>query len=71
MTTTSWMRATALGCLAAALIAGGFAPVVPHDLTPYFGSASGVFTGLAALFTHPPGSPSEAPAAAPAKDPTV
>jgi hypothetical protein len=60
MTTTTRMRLAALGFLAAALIAGGFAPVVPHFLASYFAAASGICTGLAALFTHPPGGLSEA-----------
>jgi hypothetical protein len=55
LTTTTWMRSAALGFLAGALIAGGFAPIVPHFLAPYFAAASGICTGLAALFTHPPG----------------
>lgn len=61
--TTNWMRTVALICLALALVCGGFAPVVPHFWAGYLTAAGVVFTGLAGLFTHPPGSSADPPPA--------
>jgi len=55
MTTSNWMRSLAMAFLALALIASGFAPVVPGYYAGYLTAAGAVFTGLAGLFTHPPG----------------
>jgi hypothetical protein len=55
----NWQRTAAMVFLAAALICAGFAPVAPGWLAGYLGAASGVFTGLAGLFTHPPGTASD------------
>jgi hypothetical protein len=48
----------AFGCMALALIAGGYAKVDFHSTTSILGVSVAVFTGLAGLCLHPPWSPS-------------
>jgi len=59
-----------LVCMAGAILATNFGPVVPQGWAGYVKAAAGTLTGLAALFLHPPAA-TIPPAAAPAADPKI
>lgn len=65
---TAYLTTTniALGLMALAIIAAGYAPVAPDEVAGTLKATAGIATGLAGLFLHPPTS-SAAPPPAPSE----